>query len=251
MAEPKQLACPRCGRENLVTDDRAFACAHCRGMVRRAPHGKAYLLLPVDGVDAPTDEAAREAEAILQQALATEDPVKKKALLRQGEQLAPTYLPIQEELLHLGDLDQRGRRPLDYHLIKCYLLHMFEAPTEVEPRIPAMVAELTAHPQLNHCLSLTSDQDGFIRRYLIRLSRAYIHVFLMGSNRHIPRIFGFPTKSPDQALGYPAARMIQRMKAADLPSPFDVLLPQSFVDAYRQEVGSDVHLEKARKELGV
>lgn len=239
------LACPRCGGENLVCDQRPFPCVHCHGVVQRAPHGRAWLLLPVEEAVPGEEEVAR----LLERAMALEDPAKKKALLLQAVETAPDWLPVHEELLHLGRLDQRGKVPMDYHLIKCYLLHAFEAPDEEPDRIPAMMEELVAHPQLTRCLDLAADQAGFIRRYLIRLSREYIRIFLVGSNRYIPRIFGFATRSPDQALGLPCARMIRRMREADLPEPFRTLLPVCFEEGYRMELGSDLSLQKARKEL--
>ena len=59
------------------------------------------------------------------------DPVYAHARLKRAEILAPDSLEVQKALLLLGCLHERQRRPADYSLIKCYLLHAFEHPESI------------------------------------------------------------------------------------------------------------------------
>ena len=55
--------------------------------------------------------------------------------------------------------------------------------------------------------------NGFLRRYLTRLSEEFIRLFLKGSTRHMHAIFGFVNegKAPKH-LALPAAQMLRAMQ---------------------------------------
>ncbi len=191
------------------------------------------------------DEAAR----FTSQAEAVEDPVRRKKLLDEIAARYPDALAPQEALLHLGRLWQRDPKTIDYHRIKCYLLHVFDAPDEETPAMrDAMLKELTADPQLLRCLSMTDDPDGFIRRYADRLCRDYVKIFMMGSNRRSGRVFGFQFGHPEKLLALPAAAMYKRMLEARLPDSF-ACFPDALAQAFRTEVGDPAEFESACRRL--
>lgn len=240
-----ELPCPRCGEMTGTGAAEGFACRRCGGWLRLAPNGKAWTLLPA------TRALPGEAEALrlCDQTEKTADPARKKALLDQAAALCPDCLPVQEALLHLGRLWQRDPRRLDYHVIKCYLLHVFEDPAAEEPgQRQAMVDELTGDPLLRRCLALAEDPDAFLRRYLTRLCREYVRIFLKGSAAHSGRFMGFQVLRPEKSLARPVARMLDNMARACLPAPFDTLLPACLLAVFRAEVGSDAYVQAAREE---
>lgn len=239
------LPCPRCGEMTPTGDAEGFACARCGGWLRAVPNGRAWTLLPA--ARALPGEA--EALSLCAQAEKAADPARKKALLDQAAALCPGCLPAQEALLHLGRLWQRDPRHPDYHLIKCYLLHVFEDPASEPPeRRAAMVDELTADPLLGRCLRLAEDPDDFLRRYATRLCREYVRIFLRGSAAHGGRFMGLQVVRPERSLALPVARMLDNMARAGLPAPFDTLLPACLMKVFREDVGSDAYVQAARKE---
>ena len=121
-----RLMCPRCGQEVTVGEHSGFACEGCGGWLQVIPHGKAFLLQAV----ARELPGEKEALRLVDKAVQAADPVKKKKLLDQAEALCPDSLHVQREKLYLGRLWQRDLKNIDYHLIKCYLLHVFEAPEQ-------------------------------------------------------------------------------------------------------------------------
>lgn len=241
-----KLMCPLCGGETETGSGDVFACGRCGGWVRMVPNGKAWMLKaaekPRDGED--------QARPLLEKALCMEDPVKKKALLLAAEALCPDSLAVQTELMHLGRLDQRNPKRLDYHIIKCYLLHVFEEPEKETPAMrESMIDELTSDPRLLRCLELAPDREEYLTAYLTRLCREYIDLFFKGSSEHMRQFLGFQVVRPEKALAHPAAKTLIHMERASLPEPFDRLLPACFLDAFRTQVGSDAFLQEARKEL--
>ena len=241
------LLCPLCGEGVEVKDDAVFACPHCGGFICREPYGKAYVLRPSEQ---PASGDEKRALARMEQALTLSDPVKKHERLLRAEQLCPACIPVQEELLHLGRLYERNPRKLDYHVIKCYLLHVFEAPEDsTEEGQQQILHELTAHPRLEKLLTLSPMPEEARRKYVLRLFREYIALFLKGSNEHMKPFMGFQLVRAEKALAGVGARMLRNMERFDLPAPYDTLLPACFLDAFRTEVGSDAWLLAAKKEL--
>ncbi len=191
------------------------------------------------------------ADSLRLQAEKQTDPKKKKALLDQAASLYPQELSIQEELLHLGRLWQRDPRHLDYHVIKCYLLHVFQDPASETPDMrKQMLHELTEDPQLLLCRQMAGDkEDIFLRRYVTRLCREYVKLFLKGSNACNGTLMGIRIIPLERCLAKPVALMLHNMEDANLPAPFDTLFPECLLEVFRNDVGSDVHLMAAREEL--
>lgn len=242
-----ELCCPRCGEMIPAQTGAAFACPRCGGWVVCEAIGKAYHLSPAS---APLTAQAQQAQTLVRQADAESDPVARHRLLLEAEALCPEELAVQRALLRLGRLHERDPRRLDYHCIRCYLLHVFEAPEEESPaQRQAMLTELTEDARLQRCLSLSPDPEGFLREELLWLCREYIRLFLKGSSRHMKRFMGFQLMPADRALAPVGAVMLVNMERAALPSPFDRLLPACFLEAYRQEVGSDAALLARKKEM--
>ena len=241
-----KLMCPRCGAETAVGDHAGFACQGCGGWLQARAHGKAYVLVGASRELPGEQEALRYVDKAEQAA----DPVKKKQLLEEAERLCPDSLHVQRALLYLGDLWQRDLRNIDYHLIKCYLLHVFEAPEQETPAMRAqMLRDLTAHPRLLRCLEVAPDREAFIREYVGWLCREYVKVFLKGSASHSGRIFGMQFVRREKTLARPVAMMLRNMALADLPAPYDTLLPQTLMETFIRDVGPETYVREAQKEL--
>lgn len=241
-----KLCCPLCGAETEVLNHDGFDCTACHGYLACVPNGKAWMLTPL----ARPVAGEEEIRPLLDKVHQTEDPKKQKALLDEAAARCPNSLAVQRELLLLGDLWKRDGSPESLYYIKFYLLHAFESPdAETPERRAAMLAELTSHPQLEKCLSMTEDNEGFIRDYLTQLCRQYIAVFLKGSNRYNHNIFGFSFGRLEKSLAYPAAKMLRNMEQNELPEPYRTLLPQCFLKAFQSEIGDDSYLLSAKREL--
>ena len=241
-----KLMCPRCGEETAVVENTAFACEHCGGWLQAVSHGKEYVL-----VGAYREHPGeKEALALVDKADKIVDPVKKKKLLDEAETVCPDSLRVQQALLYLGDLWKRDLRNIDYHLIKCYLLHVFEEPEKETPAMrESMMTELTAHPRLLRCLELAPDRDAFIQEYVHWLCREYVHLFLKGSTSRTGKVFGFQLTRIEKALARPVAMMLRNMEQANLPAPYDTLLPRTLMEVFVRDVGPDVFVREAQKEL--
>lgn len=230
----------------MVGAAEGFACERCGGWVQARPNGKAWMLMAC--ARALPGEA--EALALCARAEKAADPAKKKALLDEAAAKCPDSLEVQTELLHLGRLWQRDPRQMDYHLVKCYLLHAFEAPEAETPAMrQAMLAELTGDAQLQRCLALAEEPEAFLRGYLTRMCREYVRIFLKGSAAHGGRFMGIQVVRPERSLARPVARMLMEMERAALPAPYDTLLPECLMAVFRADVGSDAFVRAAREEM--
>ena len=117
--------------------------------------------------------------------------VKKHKLLLEAQEQYPDCLEVAQELLFLGRLYERSPRKLDFSVIKCHLLHFYLTPDDFSAaQQQQMRTELFEHPDLRRCQELAPDADAFTRKYLERLSRDFINVFLRGSNRYMHSFFG-------------------------------------------------------------
>lgn len=147
--------------------------------------------------------------------IAEPDPAKKHDRLLALQSEHPGSLEIAEEMLHLGRLYERGRRGVDFSVIKCFVLNVYLEPeTMRKEQCEALRREIFNHPDLDRCLELADDPDGFLRRYLTRLSEDFIRLFLKGSTRHMHVILGFANegKAP-KYLAQPAAQMMSNIRA--------------------------------------
>lgn len=154
-----------------------------------------------------------DADTCLHMANAQEDPVYRYRLLKRAEELAPENVAVQRALLMLGRLYERDPKHIDFSVIKCFILHVFEYPDQhTEQDIREKTREIFDHPQLKKCLALSSDPDRFLKEYLEEICLEYIRVFLASSSAHVPLLLGFSFKnSAAKNLAVPMATMIDNM----------------------------------------
>lgn len=160
----------------------------------------------------------RDVQALLQMARTEKDPVVREKCLLLAEEMAPEDLDVQRGLLMLGNLARRDARRIDYSVIKCYLLHVFEHPeAHPEAQQKCMTEELFAHPRLMRCMQLAPDAQAFLQDYLEEMCREYLHLFIDGQREHGGGLWGFQTPSRRiRGLSRPCADMICNM----MLSPF-------------------------------
>jgi len=222
--------CTRCSRE--ITESRAAFCPFCG----------ATLLKPEAGALPP------EAAALLEQADRQQNNKKKLMLLEKARQLYPDCLPVEEEWLFQGKLPTTAAKALDYSCIKCYLLQIYLTPEMFTAEEHcAKRTELFEDPQLLRCTALSGAGDAYTARYLERLCREYIQVFLMGSSQYMPTLMGFRLeRDASKALAKPAAEMLRRMAADEqLPAERRSRLTAAFRQAFHAECGGNMQwLEK-------
>ena len=225
--------CPRCHK--TVQTAEAVFCPFCGAPVHQPQH-----TLPED------------AKKILEQVEKINDPVKKHALLAEAEKQYPDVLEIAEELLFLGRLHERSSRKLDFSVIKCHLWHLYLTPSEFsQEQKNAMREELVNHPQLQKCLSLASDPQSYMRRYLEKLGADFVSLFMKGSSRYNQTIFGirFGTRM-EKILAEPMAFMMDNIrKDMELEESQREMVYDAIYRAFQMETGGDTrwvdeHLEK-------
>ena len=220
-----ETICPHCGKA-VSAESGALFCPFCGKPLKQAPAQ-------------PISDAERD---ILAKAEAQVDPVKKHRLLSDALAKYPQSLPIAEELLFLGRLNERNQRSLDFSVIKCYLLNLYLEPDTISPaKQDAMRLELLSHPDLDRCLRLAPDRNAYMAQYLHRLSCQFIDLFLRGSSKYMRRIFGFGVESrAPKLLAPPAARMLVAMHNDQALTPEQrAQLSQAFFDAYSTQLGAD------------
>lgn len=189
-----------------------------------------------------TVDSNLDAESCLRLANAAEDPVYRFKLLKRAEALAPDNLGVQRALLMLGRLHERDPKHVDFSVIKCFMLHVFEYPDQhTEEDIREKTREVFDHPQLKKCLALASDADAFLRGYLEEVSLEYVRVFLAASSAYTPSLLGFTLKhSAAKALAAPMSRMLHNMlSSAYLRAGEQTLLAASFYRACHRHLNGE------------
>ena len=235
-----RLLCPLCGKETETGAPEGFACACCGGWLRLEPYGQAFLLKPISR-ELPGE---REAMELVRRSGRLTKPKERKKLLDDALRLCPDSLGVNKAVLLFGRLGEQDGDCFDYHRIKSYLLHAFEEPDK-EPDGAAMLEELTGDSQLKRCLELAPDKAAFIGDYCAEMCREYVRVFLKGDTEKCNRIFGIRFGRLDRALCRPVAKMLINMQKANLPEPFDRMLPEALRTAFEQEIGDIGYVEEA------
>lgn len=218
--------CPKCHKEIQPQSGAAF-CPFC---------GAALALT------SPNGEEPQAVTQLLQQTAHMTDPRKKHELLQQALAQYPDSLALNQALLYLGRLYERGGKDVDFSVIKCFLLKPYLDPEEFSHQRKAeLYQELFSHPLLEKCLALAGDRDGFMRAYLLHLSEAFISLFLRGDSRYMRRFLGFGLEGrAAKLLAGPAAYMLNTMrKDAFLTPPQRDMLMQQFYQAFSREMGGD------------
>lgn len=217
-------ACPRCGKPVEIAG--AAFCPHCGAPVAAAQA-------------APVPEGAL---SLLEKAERQTDPVKKHKLLLEAQAQYPDCLEVAQELLFLGRLYERSPKKLDFSVIKCHLLHFYLTPDDFSAaQQQQMRTELFDHPDLRRCQELAPAPDAFTRKYLERLCRDFINVFLRGSNRYMHSFFGFRLDSRiAKVLASPLERMLSRVHGdTDLDFEQRSMLYDALYRAFLLETGND------------
>ena len=217
-------ACPRCGKPVEIAG--ASFCPHCG-----APVAAAQAAAVPEGALSLLEKAERQT-----------DPVKKHKLLLEAQAQYPDCLEVAQELLFLGRLYERSPKKLDFSVIKCHLLHFYLTPDDFSAaQQQQMRTELFDHPDLRRCQELAPDPDAFTRKYLERLCRDFINVFLRGSNRYMHSFFGFRLDSRiAKVLASPLERMLSRVHGdTDLDFEQRSMLYDALYRAFLLETGND------------
>ena len=235
MSELQSATCPVCHKE-LPAADLAF-CPYCGSALHRQ-----------------VEETPAEVRALLQKVEDAEDPVKKHKLLMEGREKYPDCLPIETEILFLGRLHERNPKKFDLSVIKCYLWHFYLTPGEfTEEKADAMRAELVAGEQLQRCLALAQDPDAYMRKYLERLAKEFIDLFLRGSNRYNRSLFGFKMESRySKFLASPAANVMAHIYSDEkLEGNMRITCYDAFYRAFEADLRDTQFLDGHLEEMGL
>lgn len=211
-----EILCPKCHKPISAADQAAF-CPFCGEKLKK------------EGPD-------------LSAVLAEPDPKKRYEALVALRETHPGSMEIAEELLLLGRLYERGKRGVDFTIIKCYVLNVYLEPDALKKdKREALRREIFDHPDLTACLALTDDPDAFLRRYLSRLSEEYIRLFLKGSTQHMHTFFGFTNHSKAaKYLASPAAAMLRAMlQDGSLTDAQRSMLSQAFYGAFASQMNGN------------
>lgn len=219
----ERSTCPRCYK-TIQAADAAF-CAYCGAPLR------------VQG-----DDLSPELRQLLRKIDQEKDPAKKHALLLNAQQAYPDCLIVEEELLYLGRLYERSPKKLDFSIIKCYLWHMYLTPEDfTDAKKQEMREELLCHPQLLRCIALSDDPDNYLRRYLERLGREFVAVFLKGSNYYTRSFMGFRLDSRmEKVLAEPLVKMLANIRRdRELSGEHRDMMYDALYRAFLSETGGD------------
>ena len=239
----QQAICPLCGG-SMELEARAQAqvdCPHCQGSLEAVMNGRAVILK----ARKPLRQEDPQALKLLEAAEKAQDPVKRFKLLSDALSLYPDSLALNRALLFHGRLHERDGKTVDYSVIKCYLLHPFEAPGEHTPQErQACFAELFEGEQLQKCMALSPDGESFYQDYLAEICAQYVQIFLKGSSRHMVSMFGIPLGKPEKNLSHPAAKIIRAIQAEELLTPRQKEdLAAAFRQGYLKVLGSTDYLD--------
>lgn len=240
------LICPGCGGRMDIEQDRElvpFSCPYCAAALTPQKNGQAVFLKagPASMRESASKPGA-EAAALLQSAQAESDPVKRYALLKKAEEAAPEDLRVQKALLLHGRLHERDKRKVDFSIIKCYLLHIFEEPEAYPPsRREEKLTELFSEDRLQKAMAMAPDPEAFLKDYLSALSAEYINLFLMGSSRHMKPLFGLSLGGkPARLLAEPASVILSHMLAEQALAPLRrETLARAFYEAFTRTMDGE------------
>lgn len=183
---------------------------------------------------------------LLEMACSETDPVLKERFLLEAEKGAPDDADVQFELLMLGNLPRRDPKKIDYSVIKCYLLHAFEHPEQHDEDVQKrMTREIFDHDRLQKCRMLSEKPDMLMQKYLARLCREYLHIFIDGQREHTGGWLGFQWVGKRvKALSRPCADMIANMMLSPFLTEAEcMLLTGVFYRECLSYLGNSAHLD--------
>jgi len=191
-------------------------CAHCGGEIQAQP-GRDIRLCPYCGK--PFAAPKGEPSSLEKRLKAEKDPKKKYRMIQEALAREPDSLEVNKALLYHGRLHEPMRGAgIDFSIIKCHLLSVFDTPEKYsEKQLAEKYGELLRGPQLQRVLSLSQDPDAFFAEYLHRLAQEYVDLFIRGDTRYARLAFGFP-RSPEslaRACAQPVNRMLREISQTD------------------------------------
>lgn len=241
---------------NLIVDDRKgekpMICPACEKMISL----EAVLFCPFCGEKIATAASASSVEERnwLQKIKEESNPIKKHKLIETGIQICPNSLPLHEEALFLGRLYMRDGKKLDFSLIKCHLLYMYLTPENFsDKKKHDMRNELFHDAELETCITLSGNEEQYLRKYLRQLSKQFTELFLCGSTYYTKTIFGFRIDQQlDRVLAKPAAQMIAQMLNDEvLTKAESSILSKAFLQGFSDAVGNDSYLKQELDKINV
>lgn len=216
-------------------------CAACGGEIQMEP-GQPVRFCPYCG--RPVEGIAPRGPSDLEHRLAAEKkPKKKYAMIMQALAASPDDFDANCALLFHGRLHEPMAlgREVDFSIIKCHLLSLFDRPARYPAeRLDAMAEELLRGPQLRRTMELAPDAETFFAEYLRRLSYEYVDLFVRGDRRNSSLVLGFNRSAASLArrCAGQVDGMLAEIEASDrLTEAERMLLMGTLREAFRRVFG--------------
>lgn len=166
-------------------------CPHCGGTVQ-TDHGPVRYCPYCGGLLAET--AQKGPSALEKRIMAETKPERKFKIIQEALAASPDDFEANRALLYHGRLHEKlaKRKGLDYSVIRCHLMSIFENPAQYTPQeLDAKYEELLRDPQLIRTMALAPDGDAFFDEYIRDMAYLYIDLFLRGDSKNSTFAFGF------------------------------------------------------------
>ncbi len=221
-------------------------CGACGGEMQaaegRTPKLCPYCGKPFDGT-APKNPPG---PSPLDERLAAErNPKKKYAMICAALDNAPDDFFANRALLYHGRLHEPMHGGgLDFSIIKCHLLSVFETPEKYKKEArDAKLDELLRGAQLRKTMALAPDADAFFAEYLGKLAYEYIDLFIRGDSANSRVAFGFlrPPDALARRCAEPVRKMLRAVGETDrLTGAERALLLSALRDGYQKVFARDL-----------
>lgn len=159
---------------------------------------------------------SKEAEEWIQKALKVTSLPERKKILEQAKAACPDAPEIDWELLFIGTPDPKpARGKLDFSIIKSWLLQIYRKPGDfTREKRDAMRRDLFEGEQLQAVLASYENPEEKMQKYLGRLCREYIDIFLKEDNQLMGNFFGLRLgRNRDKILEDAVSGMIRQIEA--------------------------------------
>jgi len=196
-----------------------FSCPYCGCFLSPIREGKAVFLREEKKPAAAQTASSSEAEALVRQAQQQKDPKKRYKLLCQALERFPEEFSVHEALLYHGRLHEPlCGKGIDYSIIKCHLLSIFEQPgAYTSSQRKEKLDELLRGPQLVKTMALAPHPEAFFEGYLRRLAKEYLELFIQGSRSNQQVLFAFHRSQASQAQRCAESVRVMLREAGNAP----------------------------------